>query len=814
MMLWQDLKIAARQMTKNRGFTAAAVTALALGIGVNAMAFTVVNAILLRSVPINDPDRFVQISMLWRGGRYGNSLPDVEDWQRESQTFSSFTAVLGSGFSLVDEGQPAEQFRGTYSSANIFDAIGKQPMIGRSFTPDDDRRGAAPVLILSHGLWTRRYGADPAAIGRQVRVNGVAATVIGVMPEGLEFPFNNELWVPLSQLPPDTRDQKRDVRIFSVFARLADGVTLPQAQGELTAICARLEQQYQEFSREVKPSVVSYQESVSAGPLRLMVLSMMGAVAFVLLIACANVANLLLARAAHRSKEVAVRVSLGATRWRIIRQLLVESVLLAVLSGLVGAVLAVVGIRLFESALPAGRPYWVAFTPDPIVLAFLAAVSVGTGIVFGLAPALHVSKTGVSDVLKESGRSGTVGVRARRWTGALMVVEVSLTLALLAGAGFMMRSFLMLYRLDIGVDTRQLLMMQLPLPDAKYPTVEDRNRFLERVNVRLAGISAIESATTASSVPFGGAHVRYIAVNGRPAPEGQPLPLVSMVTVGPRYLQTIGVPLMRGRALLETDGLPGQEAVVINERLAAVHFPGEDPIGKMIRLSELAPSNPATGWATIVGVMPNVRQRFQFTGAQDRLPDAVVYLPVRGNPNADRGTSLLVRAQGDPTKIAALVREEMRLLDPDLPVFAVQTVDTLLANQRWPFRVFGMTFATFAAIALLLSAVGLYAVTAYSVTQRTHEIGVRMALGAQRADVWWMVARRALIQVTLGLVFGLAAAIGVGTLLRSTLVFTNAADPATLVTISAVMVIVALAAALRPAQRATQLDPVVALRYE
>jgi len=401
MSFWQDLRLATRLLTKDRWFTAAAAGVLAVGIGINAMAFTIVNALLLRSVPIRDADRFVAIFMLWRGGQYGNSLPDFEDWQRTSRTFAAFTVALGSGFSLVDEGQPAEQFQGTYISANVFRQIGQRPVLGRDFTPEDDQRAGPPVVMLAHGLWTRRYGGDRAVLGRQVKVNGVASTVIGVMPEGMQFPFNNELWVPLSQLPPDLRDNKRDMRIFNVFARLADGVTLPQARAELTSIAAELERQYQSMSREVKPYVVTYQESVASGPIRLMILSMMGAVSFVLLIACANVANLLLARSAYRSKEMGVRVSLGATRWRVVRQLLVESVLLSVLAGILGLVIAVIGIKLFDSALPAGKPYWLDFTLDPIVFAFLAAISFGTGIVFGLAPALHISKTNVTDVLKE-----------------------------------------------------------------------------------------------------------------------------------------------------------------------------------------------------------------------------------------------------------------------------------------------------------------------------------------------------------------------------------------------------------------------------
>jgi putative ABC transport system permease protein len=819
MSLWQDVRFGLRMLVKDRWFTLAAATALALGIGVNAMVFTLVNAVLVRNLPFRDPTRIMAVNM--RDGRDRQlpvSLPDFEDWQRASRTFSGLTAIYGSPFNVADEGQAPEQFVGTYISTNVFQLIGHQPILGRNFLPEDDRLGAAPVLLLADGLWKRRYGGDASVIGRQVKVNNLIATVIGVMPPDMQFPFNNDLWLPLSQLPPGIREQKRDVRNFAVMGRLADGVTVAQARTELLSIGAQLTKEYPTTNKDMKPDVMTYRDWAAGGPIKLLFLSLMGAVGFVLLIACANVANLLLARAAHRSREISVRVSLGATRWRIIRQLLVESVILAAISGVIGFGLSIVGIKWFDAALPPGKPYWMTFTLDPIVFAFLAAVTLGTGIVFGLAPALHVSKTNVNEVLKEGGRSGSVGIRARRWTSVLIVGELGLTLALLAGAGFMMHSFLVLYRMDVGVDTSRLLMMQLTLPDRKYHTADDRNRFLERVNERLGAVSAMQSATTASNAPLSGGAPRQLEQNGKTAVPGERLPIVTMLTIGPRYFDTVDLRLARGRAFTEADGPEGHETAIVNQRLAAMYFPREDPIGQHIRLTEEAASAPPTPWLTIIGVAPNVRQRLNLfqtqAQAQDTQPDPIVYLPVRGNPNSARGTTLLVRGSSDPARLTALVREEIRRLDPDMPVYGIRTVDDLLALQRWPFRVFGAMFAIFAMIALVLSAVGLYAVTAYSVTQRTQEIGVRMALGAQSRQVWWLIIRRGLVQLGVGLVIGLAGAVGVGKLLQSTLVQTSATDAVTLGSIVGVLTAVALAACFWPARRATRLDPVIALRYE
>ena len=811
MTLWQDVRFAARLLVKDRWFTLAAATALALGIAVNTAVFTFVNAVLIRGVPFEHPDTVMFVGTEDpRGRSMGVAYLDLEDWRAASRTIAGFSAYLGSTVNVSDEGRTPEQFQGSYVSGNLFQLIGQRAAVGRDFSAEDDRLGAAPVVLLGHGVWQNRYGGDPATIGRTIRVNSLPATVVGIMPPDMKFPNNADLWIPRAQLPVETRDAKRNVRNFNVVARLAPGVTIEQAQAEMKSIGTRLSKDFPDSNKDISPRVVRYSDEVNGGPIRVVFLTLMGAVAFVLLIACANVANLLLARAAHRAREVSVRVSLGASRWRIVRQLLIESLLLALISGVAGLGLSVVGVRWFDLATQdVGKPYWIKFTMDASVFGFFALVSLATGIVFGLAPALHVSKTNVNDVLKEGGRSGTAGIRARRWTQALIIGELALTLVLLAGAGFMMRIFFTLYRLDVGMDTSDLLTMRMYLPLTKYPQPGQRVTLMEQFEERLKNIPSASVSALMTNTPLGGGFRRMLNVEGRqPPPPGERLPEVTSLSVSDGYFETLGIRLLRGQSFARADGLPGHETAIVNQRFATLHFPGDDPIGRRFKLVVDPPAGPEPPWLTIAGIAPNVRQR----GIQDREPDAVAYVPYRSDPQ--RGLALMVKTHGDAAAVTPLVRDALRAIEPDLPLFQVQTLDVELARQRWPFRVFGSMFAMFAFIALVLSAVGLYAVTAYSVTQRTQEIGIRMALGAQPEQVWWLILRRALIQIAIGLAIGLPAAYGVGRLLQSLLVQTSPSDPLTLVTIVAVLIAVSVAACYWPAHRATRLDPVVALRYE
>ncbi|MBZ5559188.1 MAG: ABC transporter permease [Acidobacteriia bacterium] len=814
MALWQDVKYAVRLLIKDRWFTAVAAIALALGIGANAAVFTFVNAVLLRGLPFDDPDRIVSIGSLdARGRNLGVSRLDFLDIREAARSYSGLTMFMGAGVNVADEGKAAEQFGGAYISANTFQMIGQRPVIGRDFSATDDRPGADPTVILSNGLWKNRYGSDPAVIGRSIKVNSLVATVIGVMAPDMRFPFNTDLWIPVSMLPPDYTNSKRSVRSFSVMGRLNAGVTLAQARAELQNIEEKLAHDFPDTNKNIRPNLLKYNDSVTGPQIKLIFWSLMGAVAFVLLIACANVANLLLARSAQRTREIAVRVSLGASRWRIVRQLLVESILLAIISGVLGLGLALGGIRIFDAVLTdVGKPYWMKFTVDPIVIVFLAAVCVATAFVFGLAPALHVSKTDVNEVMKEGGgRSGTGGMRAKRWTGALIVTEVILTLVLLAGAGFMMRSFLTLYRMDMGFDSSHLLTMRLTLPLTKYPQRDPRTAVYQHFEERLHGVRSLQAFGLTTNAPMQGGFVRQLSVEGRAQPDGVPVPEVTVLGISSGYFETMRIPIVRGRALADQDGTPSSPSAIVNQRFVAMHFSGEDPIGRRIRLIDTAPPGPNQSPpldASIVGIVPNVRQR----NFQDPDPDPIVYVPYRADPQ--RFSVLIVRTASEPGTITPLVREEMRLVEPDLPLFSIQTMDALLAQTRWPMRVFGSMFAIFAGIALVLSAVGLYAVTAYSVSQRTSEIGIRMALGAQPEQVLWLVLRRSLIQLAMGLPVGMAGAFGVGRLLQSLLVQTSSRDPLTIAFIATVMIVVSVAACFWPARKATRLDPVIALRYE
>jgi putative ABC transport system permease protein len=811
MSLLHDLRFAFRLIAKEKWFTAVAVGALALGIGVNATVFTLVNAVLIRGLPFKDSSQLYMLGVrrpVDTGG--GNlSYPDYQEWRAQSRTFAGIAGFSRGPMNLADDRGVPEQARGAWLTSNAFQVLGQQPLIGRDFTPQDDQKGAEKVVILGHGIWKNRYGSDPAVLGRILRVNGDPATIIGVMPEGEMFPTDAALWMPFV---PNANQEKRENRSIAVFGRLRADARRAEAQAEMDGIAGRLAAQYPASNKELTAAAVqTFNERFNGGDIRQIFLSMMGAVGFVLLIACANVANLLLSRSAQRAREIAVRVALGASRWRVVRQLLVESVLLGLMGGVFGLLLAIVGVRLFDAAIPAdaGKPYWIEFTIDGVVIAFLAGICVLTGILFGLAPALQVSRTSVNEVLKEGGRGNSNSRRARWMSSILVVGEIALTIVLLVGAGLMTRSFLKLYSLDIGIRTDYLMAMRLTLPNTKYPKPEARQEFFERLAPRLASVAGVEAASISTAVPPQGGGRRDVEIDGRPVASGTQRPFANTVTISPTFFETVRVQLRRGRNFADKDGAPGSEVVIVNQRFVAEFFPGEDPIGKRIRfpLREPDPKQPPPVWRTIVGVSPTMMHG----NRQDAEPPSVVYIPLRQEPSSF--AVLLLRSRVDPGVIMNAVRREVQTVDPDQPVFSVQTLDQMLAQQRWPFRVFGTLFAVFAFIALVLSAVGLYAVMAYSVTQRTQEIGVRMALGAASRQVSWLILRRGVIQLVIGLVIGLAGAWFAGQLLQPLLTVTPH-DPSTFVAIALILIVVALAACMIPARRATRLDPLIALRAE
>jgi putative ABC transport system permease protein len=808
-MLAHDLRFAVRMLLKDKWFTLVAVLALGLGIGLNATVFTFVNAVLIRGLPFHHPEQILHANgrNTATGNGSGISYLDAEELRAQSKTFTALAAYRNDSLIVTEKGRPPERVRGYAMSAGSFALLGQAPLLGRTFAAGEDQPGAHPVAILGYAIWTSRYASDAQILGRVININGTAHEIIGVMPEGVKFPTNAELWRPL--IPEKEALERRDLRNLNMFGRLAEGKTRAAATTELSAIAARIEAQYPDTNKHVGVEVLTFNERFNGGPIRNVFLSLLGAVGFVLLIACANVANLLLARSASRGREIAVRFALGASRARIVGQLLVESVLLACLGGVFGLGLAYFSVKLFDAAVAnVGKPYWIAFTFDPVVFGYFAAICLTTGIVFGLAPALQVSKTNMNDILKEGGRGNAGAVRARRLTSMMVVAEIALTIVLLVGAGLMIRSFLKLYSLDVGVETSHMLTMSVQLPNAKYTTSDQRRIFYDSLMGRLQGLPGMRSVAIATSVPFGGSEGRTLEIEGRPWAKPEDAPRTSTITVSANYFDAMDLAMRRGRGLRETDGAPGSEVVVVNERFVSRFFPNQDVVGRRIRLTTGGQKPEAGPWLTVVGVSPIIRQG----NPQNTDPDAVVYQPYRLQSPASM--TIIARSQVPPTSLTPLVREAVQAVDSDLPVFNIQTLDEILAQNRWPFRVFGTMFALFALIALVLSAVGVYAVTSYSVTQRTQEIGVRMALGAQPREVWWLILRRGLIQLAIGLAIGMTLAWFASAPLQAILVQVPARDPVTFVVIVTVLVMVTLAACLIPARRATRLDPLNALRTD
>jgi len=648
-------------------------------------------------------------------------------------------------------------------------------------------------------------------LGQTVRVNSLPATLVGVMPEGMHFLNNVDLWIPKDNLPPGSTVENRGNRGRQVIGRLAPGATLEQAREELGIIYERLAQEYPETNADMRPIVQDFGTYYNGGEITTIFGSLMGAVIFVLIIACANVANLMLAKSADRTREIAVRVSLGATRGRIVRQLLVESLLIAFLAGLLGLVIGTAGVRWFDgvtSSANIGKPYWMEFTLDPIVFVYVAATCLGTAVFFGLAPALQVSKTDVNEVLQEGTRGGSGGLRMRRWASALVIGEMVLTLVLLSGAAFFAASFRNAYAREDSLDGEGLLAMQIYLPLTKYPEAPEQLDVLTNLLDRLKESPDIEASAIASSPPLMGGARLAVELDGRVRePEEESLP-ATVVTVSEDYLATVGLDLTQGRTFNRADGTPGAETVLVNERFVEQQLGGGDAVGRRVRFGANADTDPEEGWMTIVGVVPNLPQ-----GAlQEEEFDAVAYRPLPGNPG--RQVALLVRARGDVSAVTGEVRTAMRAVEPDVPVFNVMTIREMLAGQLWPFRVFGIMFSVFAGSALLLSAVGLYSITAHSVIQRTREFGIRISLGAEPRDISRLALRRVLVQLAIGLPLGLAGAFGVGKLLESFLVQVEAGDPLMLGGIALLLALIAISACLVPARRASSVDPVTALRVE
>jgi putative ABC transport system permease protein len=805
MSFLQDVRYAVRMLLKEPGFAATVVIALALGIGVNSTVFTLVNAVLFRGLPFEQADRVMYLSCNNHGKHQTDmrvSYPEFEDWRAQSKTFQGLAAFSQTSMVVSDASIAPERFQGPRVTVNTFSLIGQKPILGRDFLPHEDRAGATPVCILGYSVWDSRYGRDPNILGRVIRIDDVPTTVVGVMPKDMKFPLNAALWLPLV---PTGDFQKRESREIQVFGRLAGGVTLSQARTEIDGIARRLAQTYPKSNQGVTSMVIPYNDEYNGNQIRLIFLVLLAAVGFVLLIACANVANLLLARSLARTREISIRTALGAGRWRVVRQLLVESVLLSLLGGAGGLLIALWGVHLFDLATKnVGKPYWIVFRMDFTVFAYTAAICVVTGILFGLAPALQLSKVDLNATLKDGGRGSSGGSRSRYLSGFLVVSEVALSIVLLVGAGLMVRSFLNFYNMTAGIRGERFLTMRVQMPEKKYPDDAARLRFWESLESRLNTVPGVESAALVTHLPISGAFTWKFEIEGKPPVEEDKQPEVPVVIGGPNYLATIGLPVLHGRAFTAADGLTGKAAVIVNQRFVAKYLPGEEPLGRRVRLNWKG----ERPWFTIVGVTRDSRQ----TRPEAVESEPLVYLPYRAKPMA--GIAILARAGVPPASLATAIRKSVQALDGDLPVFEVQTLEEYFAQQRWPFRVFGTLFAVFALIALLLSSVGLYSVMAYSVSRRTQEIGVRLAMGAPNGRILMMVLSHGLRQLALGLAIGLVAAFGVARVMKSLLVQISPTDPLTFAAISGVLIVVGVFACWMPARWAMKVNPVVALRYE
>ncbi len=799
-----DLRYGCRMLIRSPGFTIAAVLTLALGIGANTAIFSLVNGVLLRPLPFPEPDRLIWLQEHDPGAvieRPAVSYLNFLDWRDQNSVFTHVAVVDDVGFNVG--GESPERVEGMRASADLFTLLRVEPALGRAFTAEEDRPGGEKVVVLAHGLWKRLFGADRGVLGRTIRLNDEPHTVVGVLPPDFTLLPGIDVWVPLAVDPVLT---ERGHHWLSAVARLKPGVSPADAQADMTAIARRLEQDYPQSNANHGVLVMPLQGALVediAPPLFVL----MGAVGFVLLIASANVANLLLARSAARQREIAIRASLGAGRGRIVRQLLTESLLLSLLGGGAGLLLGTWLRDTLASLIPADVSLAEMVRMDGRVLAFTVGTTLLTGILFGMAPAFQASRGAVSEALKEGGWSATAGPARHRLRSALVVSEVALASILLVGAGLMIRSFHRLRGVDPGLDPENVLTLRVSLPEAKYRERAQVAGFFDATLKRVAALPGAAAAGAILRLPLtgrGGWDWGF-TVEGRPsAPPGQNHGLSNFQVVTPDYFRAMGVRILKGRVFGERDrdGAPG--VVLVNETLARAFWPTEDPVGKRLRLGGEDPNVP---WLTIVGVVNDVRYRGLDAAIRQDL-----YLPSAQAPQ--REMSMVVRTASEPMGLAAAVRAAVLSVDADLPIYRVrgmrEVVDASLGQQRFPLQI----LAAFALLALVLAAVGIYGVMSYAVTQRTHEIGVRMALGAGRAEVLRMVVGQGLRLAIMGVAVGLAGSLALTRLLSSLLFGVSATDPATFVGVPVLLAAVAALACYIPARRATRVDPMVALRCE
>ena len=815
--LFQDLRYGARMLAKRPGFTVVAVLTLALGIGANTAIFSVVNGVLLKSLSFPEADRLVVLSQSSKENPFiAVSYPDYLDWRDRQTVFEDLAAGLPAGGVLTGDGEP-ERIIGRSVTASFFPTLGVQPQVGRFFNETEDQVGAEPVIVLSYGLWQRRFGGDSAVIDKTIQYNGHGWRVVGVLPADFDFygqaNLNNGFFTPLGRQADQGYMRDRRERGAWVMARLKPGVTHEQAQAELQRLATELAEQYPYANTGItivmKPFLEDY-----VGEVRPALLILSVAVGLLLLIACANVANLMLARAASRQKEIAVRQALGASRWQIVRQLLTESGLLAVAGGTLGVLLAVWGVDLLIQLNPDALPRTEEIAIDPRVLAFTAVVAFMTALLFGLAPAMQTTKANLQEALKEGGRQAESGAGRRRLRSALVVGEVALSLILLVGAGLLVKSFRQVMQVDAGFEARNVLTMRIRLNDGKYREASQSITFLQDLMERVRILPGVTQVGVTTGFPFGpltgGSLIDYqIDGQAEPPPAGGRAAVV-MQSVSETYHQAFGIPLLAGRSFHASDTATSSPVIIIDETFARRLFPDgtiRDALGKRLRFG--GADEP---WREIVGVVKTVRQGSLEEEGRPRLFRPWLQMNMKWIAMQLRAMDLIIKTSSEPSAFVAAVKGEVQALDKDQPIANVRTLETLLSQTIAPRRFSLALFAVFAFVAVVLGAIGLYGVMSYTVVQRTHEIGIRLALGAQTGDVMKMVFRQGILMTLSGIAVGLTAALLLTRFMAALLFNVSATDPVTYILIAMLLTLVAMLSCWIPARRATKVDPITALR--
>ncbi len=806
----KDIRYGVRSLLKHPGFTAIVVVTLAVGIGASSAIFSVVNTVLLRPLPYRQADRIVAIQELDKNGKRVQVTPaNFLDWRAQNTVFEQLAAIVTrpANLALADT---AERIDLAMTSANFFSVFGAEPQQGRLFIPTDEQAGHAPVVVVSHGLWQRRFGGEASLVGKAITLDGVSYTVVGIAPAGFQYPDKTDVWVPPFRLAPTVNErmdptQVRGFGMLAAVALLKPGVGLPQAVSEMETITARLRQQYPDSNNRRFNRVVSLHTHL-VGETGAMLLLLFGAVGFVLLIACANVANLLLASAAARQKELAIRTALGASRFRLMRQLLTESVILALTGGALGFLLALWGVALMTKLLPQDFPRLGEIKLDWRVLGFTLVASIVTGILFGFAPSLQLSKTDVQDSLKEMGRGVSGSRRHNRLRNLLIVGEVALSVVLLVGAGLLFRSFMQLQAVNAGFTPQQVLTARLSPAGANYRTDADYIAFYNKIIQRISSAPGVAVVGAINTLPLDKGPQAGFRIEGRPLLTPDKWPGGNYRTVSTDYFRAMNIPIVQGRAFTDRDIETAPLVMIVNQALAQHDFPGENPIGKRISLGNNGPNGQPVWWE-IVGVAADVRSlelrepatpEFYLSALQDSFANMFV----------------VVRSTVEPTAIAGSIRQAAAEVDKSAAVSDIKTMDNIVSNAVTQPRFNLFLLGLFSGIALFLSAAGIYGVTAYSVAQRTHEFGIRMALGAQVGDVLRMIIRHGMLLISVGIAVGLAASFALTRLLRTLLFGVSVTDPLTFVVITLLLSLVALIACYVPARRVTKVDPLVALRYE